>query len=294
MSSNIHIFTHSDLDGAGCLLALIWAFPDAIITYTVIGSSHSFEEEFKRATSRKSIDQYSTVFVTDLSIHEKDIYLIDKKNVVYIDHHKTSLNLKFNHAKTFVKIFSSCTLFLYKLFKTKLDINSAQKELLILIDDYDSYKLQFIKTKDLNMLFWSHYNHNVSLFLQDFNQGINKYTPLQINALNIQKQKIQNTIDGLVVYRTTANIQGILCNIVATFADIAINDVSDFIINKFIPDIAIVINLKNSRVSFRRNNREIDVSLLAKKLCDGGGHEAAAGGKVTEQFLEFTKVFKPV
>lgn len=294
MSSNIHIFTHSDLDGAGCLLALLWAFPDDNVTYTVVGNSHSFEEEFNKVNSRKSINTYDTVFVTDLSILDKDIHLIDKKNVIYVDHHKSSLNLKFNYAKSFIKVFTSCTLFLYKLFKTKLDISSSQKELLILIDDYDSYTLQFAKTKDLNMLFWSHYHNNISMFLQDFNQGITSYTSLQLKALNIQKQKIQDTIDGLSIFKATANIQGASRDIVAAFADIAINDISDYIINKFIPDIAIVINLKTTRVSFRRNNREVDVSLLAKKLCDGGGHEAAAGGKVTEQFLEFTKLFVPV
>lgn len=294
MSSNIHIFTHSDLDGAGCLLALAWSFPDNVITYTIISNASSFEEEFHKKNNQRPISSYDTVFITDLSIQEKDIPLIDKRNVIYIDHHKTSLDLKFNYAKSFIKIFSSCTLFIYKLFKSKLDISSAQKELLILIDDYDSYQLKFNKTKDLNMLFWSHYVNNISLFLQDFNQGIAAYTPLQLKALSIQKQKLQNTLDTLQIFKAAAVIQGLKRSITAAFSDVSINEVSDYLLSKYSTDIAIVVNLKSNRVSFRRNNSDIDLSELAKKLCNGGGHEAASGGKITEQFLEFTKLFTPI
>ena len=293
MSSNIHIFTHSDLDGAGCLMAILWAFPDATITYTAVSSAHSFEEEFLKLNKKKPISQYDVVFVTDLSILEKDIHLIDRKNVIFIDHHKSSLQLKFSVAKTFISKFTSCTLLVYKLFKSKLDITNQQKHLLILIDDYDSYTFSFSKTRELNTLFWSHYQNNISLFLEDFNNGFVSFTPLQRQALLIYQNKLQSSIDTLTTYKATLTIQGAECKVVAAFADIAINDISDYIINKYVPDVAIVINLKTQRVSFRRNNKHIDVSILAKKLCDGGGHEAAAGGKLTEKFLEFTRMFEP-
>ena len=35
------------------------------------------------------------------------------------------------------------------------------------------------------------------------------------------------------------------------------------------------------------------VSLLAKKLCSGGGHPGSAGGKLTDKFASLTKQFIP-
>ena len=291
MSSNIHIFTHNDLDGIGCLQALIWCFPEADISYTTISSVSEFNKEYHISNKKKEIDSYDKVFVTDLSLLEQDLNLIDKKNVIFIDHHKTSLNFKFINAANFTRLFSSCTLLIYKLFKSSLDINNYQKNLLILIDDYDSYKLSFSKTKNLNILFWAHYYNNVPLFLSDFNDGFNQFNSLQNKIINIQKQKISDTIKNLKPFYTKTKIQNIECNVVAAFADTAINDVSDYLLQQYNADISIVVNLKSDRVSFRRKNTAIDLSILAKKLCNGGGHEAAAGGKITEIFLEFTKIF---
>ena len=53
-------------------------------------------------------------------------------------------------------------------------------------------------------------------------------------------------------------------------------------------------NTKAKTVSFRRSKDcDADVSLIAKKLCDGGGHPASAGGKLTNQFASLTKQFTP-
>ena len=202
-----------------------------------------------------------------------------------------NLNFKFINAANFTRLFSSCTLLIYKLFKSSVDINNYQKNLLILIDDYDSYKLSFSKTKNLNILFWAHYYNNVPLFLSDFNDGFNQFNSLQNKIINIQKQKISDTIKNLKPFYTKTKIQNIECNVVAAFADTAINDVSDYLLQQYNADVSIVVNLKSDRVSFRRKNTAIDLSILAKKLCNGGGHEAAAGGKITEIFLEFTKIF---
>ena len=47
------------------------------------------------------------------------------------------------------------------------------------------------------------------------------------------------------------------------------------------------------RVSFRASKTfDYDVSKLAIKLCDGGGREKTAAGKLTERFLKFSSLFK--
>ena len=83
-------------------------------------------------------------------------------------------------------------------------------------------------------------------------------------------------------------------SIVATFANYAINELAHFLIKKYSTDISIIVNTQAKTVSFRRSKEsDVDVSILAKKICEGGGHAAAAGGKLTEQFASLTKTFAP-
>ena len=55
-------------------------------------------------------------------------------------------------------------------------------------------------------------------------------------------------------------------------------------------DIGIVVNVNSGSVSFRRSSKcNLSMSELAKKIANGGGHGAAAGGTITDTFLNFTK-----
>jgi len=81
-------------------------------------------------------------------------------------------------------------------------------------------------------------------------------------------------------------------DVVASFGDYAVGELAHFLLSKHNADISIIVNTKAKTVSFRRSkNCTIDVSLLAKKLCDGGGHTASAGGKLTNKFTTLTKQF---
>jgi oligoribonuclease NrnB/cAMP/cGMP phosphodiesterase (DHH superfamily) len=294
MSNDIHVFTHNDLDGVGCLLALIWSFPESKITYTCVASASVLKEKIIEFNKHKNFKDYSKVFITDLSVQKDTIPLIDQDNVIVIDHHKTSEELVFTRAKKFIKQYTSCTLFIYKLFKSQLNLNNNQKQLLIYIDDYDSYQLKFLNTTLLNKLFWAHYYNNVPLFINDFIDGLLEFSPLQRQAIDLHEKKILKTINSLSYFSASVNIQGAERRVVAAFANTAINDVADHIIQKYNADIAIVVNIDSERVSFRRGNDcNVDVSLLAQSLCEGGGHEAAAGGRLTEKFMSFTKLFTP-
>jgi oligoribonuclease NrnB/cAMP/cGMP phosphodiesterase (DHH superfamily) len=296
MSKNIHIFTHNDLDGAGSLLALIWAFPEDKITYTTVNNNKASNfTNFITTEWGKTLSDYDSVFIVDLSLPEKDIHCIDKNNVIFIDHHKTSLPLKFNNAKSFIKVYSSCAMYIYNIFKNIIDISKKQKELLVYIDDYDSYTLNFKTSKDLNILFWDYYSTTISTFLSDYSEGFVPFTELQKNIISFNKQKLQKLTTSLNFYSASISVQSKTCKIVSTFADTFINDVAEHIFQKYKADIAIVVSLEQSRVSFRRRKGlEVDVSALSQKLCDGGGHEAASGGKITDKFLSFSKMFTPI
>lgn len=293
MSSNIHVFTHHDLDGIGSLLALIWAFPDANITYTTVSNPQEFASKFQDKYFTSKINTYNKIFITDLSILEKDIPLIDKENVVFIDHHISSVNLKFKYAKNIIKKYSSCAMLIYKSFKDRIDISNSQKQLLIYIDDYDSYQLKFKKSWEINCLFWEMYSKNIGNFLLDYNEGYKELNSVQTNIVNNYKQKIDATIRESSLHSAVLTIQDSTCNVGAMFSDFAINDIASYIINTQKKDIAVVINLKTNRVSFRKSSTcSVNMAKFALHLCEGSGHEAAAGGPLTENFLEFSRVFK--
>jgi oligoribonuclease NrnB/cAMP/cGMP phosphodiesterase (DHH superfamily) len=61
-------------------------------------------------------------------------------------------------------------------------------------------------------------------------------------------------------------------------------------------DVAIAVLLDQKRIAVRRNsnNTSVDVSKFVQRIASGGGHAAAAGGNITEEFMEFTKMLKPV
>lgn len=294
MSSKIHVFTHHDLDGLGSLLTLTWLFPEEEITYTTV-NNHTFHKIYTEWVSKHDIKTYKRIFITDLCVPKEHISLIDISNVIYIDHHRTSLDYTFTKAKSFIKETTSCTLYIYKIFKSLADITDDQKHLIALIDDYDCYKLQFANSRKLNILFWNFYSNKPGNFLTDFENGFKKFNDTQQTVIRAAESELINLINNLQLYTTDLNIQNQKCKCISTFANTSINDVAEHILRNLNADIAIVVNLKNERVSFRRSSTcAVDISLLVQSLCKGGGHQAAGGGDITESFLTFAKLFTPL
>jgi len=99
----------------------------------------------------------------------------------------------------------------------------------------------------------------------------------------------------LQLYKGTVSIGGKDRNILGTSGNRFVNEICDHVIHTQNADIVFFVNTDNQHVSFRKNKTcEIDLSKLAAKLCEGGGHEYAAGGKITEGFLNFTKLLSPL
>ncbi len=112
----------------------------------------------------------------------------------------------------------------------------------------------------------------------------------------MKKMLLSYTLKNLKTKLTSDTFKGKIknYNVVATFANYAINELAHFLIKKHNADISIIVNTQAKTVSFRRSKScDADVSILAQKLCNGGGHAAAAGGKLTEQFASLTKQFTP-
>lgn len=292
----IHIFTHRDLDGAGSYLVAKWflSSPSVEITYTPISSPVKARSEITSWLVKHSFNDFSKVYFLDLDVYD-NLDLIDHDNVTIIDHHLShATNIKNNggytNAKSAVVEYTSCAKLLYKLFSKQypdITLSPEQKLLVALCDDYDCYALRIKYSKPLNMVFYG-YNDSFNTFVTRFVNGFDGFNSQEKSMIRIEYKSIEKAIEQLEVYTGTLG----KFIVVAGFAEGCINDVHSYMLEEYPDtDISIVVIPKTGRVSFRKQQGcSAPLHIITEKLCDGGGHEYAAGGKITPTFESFTKL----
>lgn len=295
--NKIHCFTHNDLDGVVTYMTVKWFFPECEFTVTNISSSTNLRDEVTKWMLNNKISDYKYVFFLDID-SSPATDLIDHPNVIIIDHHKTHLdNMTYKVATPYIKEYSSASLLAYKILRKLTDrkLTEAQLTLIILANDYDSYALECSESIILNTVFWKT-NKSFESFCNAFANGFTGFTPQQLALYNIQNQDLQNRIKKLQCFRGVhVDEDGEARIVVATFSNDNINEVADYILATHEPDIAIVVNQSANRVSFRRQkNGVVKLNNIAEAIANGGGHEYAAGGQITPEFIEFTKLLKPI
>lgn len=290
----IFCFTHCDLDGAVTLLVAKWAYADYEVRHKAL-NSNDIRQDINQWMLTNNFDDFEAVFFLDLDMADCGD-LIDHKNVIIIDHHKSHVNaMDYKIAKPFVKEYSSAALLSYRIFKKLRDIQftEAQKILIIYANDYDSYTLAYPESSMLNVIFWNTHK-SFETFINTFANGFKPFTKEQQAIYNIYEEDLKQTLSKLELYTCGhADVDGEYRVIMATFAEKYINDVSTYILDKYPCDVSIVINRKTKRVSFRRaKDGTMKLNEFAKDIAAGGGHEYSAGGQL-DAFLEFSKNLKP-
>lgn len=288
---NILVYTDNDLDGAGSALVLKWVYGNsANIVIEEVGESTIVS---KIAAKNGALDTFDKVFVTDLALTADLIPHVDRHNFFIFDHHGDHSKLvgNYKNAKAIVKPYTSCTKLLYDCFKSKLSLTPEQDQLINYIDQYDSFKIKESTPLKLNAIFRHYNNPKVNKFVEAFYNGMREFNIHEKNSVVLYMKKFKEQIQNAELFQGT--IKGY--KVVATFADYAINEVAYSIISKTNSDIGIVVNKNAKTVTFRRSKTaEVDVSILARTFCNGGGSVAAAGGILTEKFGTLTKLFNRV
>jgi oligoribonuclease NrnB/cAMP/cGMP phosphodiesterase (DHH superfamily) len=290
------IFTDADLDGAGCYLTYKWC-TGRKVPYKCTRVSE-FASDFKEWLKVNDITTYEAVYIFDLDVSDH-IELVDIPNVVIVDHHSShEVNKdKYKHAKVVIQEYSSCTKLVFNTFKNNLQpLPDDQKLLIIMIDDYDSYKLVLKNSYRLNLIFWNYQGNRLFHFISRFEDGFDDFTPGELEVINFYEKKLQSIKNTLNVHIATVPIQGKQQKMVSVFATSHINEVADHIIKNYKADIGFVVNTNSNKVSVRRSDKcDVDLGKLAAKLFDtGGGHKSAAGGDLCNSFLTFSKLFSPM
>ena len=287
---NIQVWTDTDLHGAGGALLLKWLYKNSE-TFNINDVTEStFTGRFRGAFD--TLDHYDRIFIIDLDLNEEQVKLVDRDNVVVIDGHKNHSKYKdlYNKAKVIIdeSYFSVVNLIKDK-FKSHLDLSNEQVKLVDLINGYDWYKSNNDSLK-LNAVYYNLNSPKTENFINSFYNGFSSYTIEQKNSIKLFFKKFKEQISSNNIFKGKIKEY----NVVASFGNYAVGELAHFLLSKYNADISIIVNTKAKTVSFRRSKDcDANVSLLAKKLCDGGGHSASAGGKLTNQFASLTKQFTP-
>jgi oligoribonuclease NrnB/cAMP/cGMP phosphodiesterase (DHH superfamily) len=292
-NKKIHVFIHADLDGAACYMVLCW-FSWFDPTYTVT-THDNLRSNVSKWSLKNKFQDYDEIYFLGLDTCEiSDV--IDYKNVFIMNHHQESSRCKDFFKNSDVKIFEygSSVLGVYRFLKEKYSdrkISAQQRKFIALVDDYISYRLlEKNISVGLNILYWNYQGNKVDKLINDFYFGFVDFNENQLKIIDFYKSKIKKIIQASDFYIGDVKIQGVFRKVIATFADVCVNEVA-FELTGMGYEMAIIVNPNTQKVSFRKNHySNLDLSKVAKTLTDGGGYKNTAGGIITEKFMSFTKL----
>ena len=286
------VWVDSDLDGVCSYLAFKWLFKEIPYKCTTV---KRFRDDFQKWLQTNKVEDYDNIYILDIDV-SSSLDLVDKPNINIIDHHQTHANIVYiyEHANKTIETLTSCTKLVLKTYKDNIGVLSKEQlKLISLADDYDCYALKYPETLDLNTVFWNYTSNRFDKFIAEFDNGFNGFTDFHRNIINIHHKRLADVMDNLVVYGGTIPIGDKNYKVISAQCDYALNEVADAIIKKYNADISIIVNIPGNYVSYRRAKAcDIPLHKFAGKISDGGGHATAAGGKITDTFMNFCKVLK--
>lgn len=287
-NQTIQVVTHTDLDGVVSYLVLCWLYGKKL---DVMGTTPmKLEQDYDKLAASKTWDR---IYFLDLDVSvigDK----IDKPGTVILDHHKTNL---YPFKKGIARIYNetSCAKLIYDTFfkDTGKTITSAQKTLIALADDWDSNTKSTPLSEDLNIVYHS-LSNKFNSFVEDYYNGFAPFDKFKQNTIALYKKHRAEYINELNPFFGEIEFEGQKnVKVGAVFCDKYVQECCDWLLQRC--DVAIAVLLNQKRIAVRRNSRNntIDVSKFVQRIAGGGGHEAAAGGNLTEEFMEFTKMLSP-
>lgn len=283
------IFTNLDIDGSLSYLILSWITGQPIPYKST--SVFNLEKDFSD-WYRTNGEKYERVYVLGVDVSQC-ANVLNRDNVVVFAH-KLPIT-KLSNAKVITSKEDSTSMLLYKSFAKKTSFKDRQKLLVLLVNDIKKHTFDLPYSRELDMLYRAYTGDKLSKFTTDFNIGYDGFSDKQKRLINFYKKSVENIIKDLNVFKGTIPFKGKTYNVVSTFAEKYINEISDKLLDDYNSDVCFVVNVDKERVSFRRSkNCDLDLSILADKIAHGGGFPYAASGIMNEDFITITKLFKQV
>lgn len=290
----IHLYTHNDLDGAGCAIAAKCAFGEKVdVHYNSVGGLNAQVELFLERPKKNR-----QLFITDPSVHEAnekglDDYVRSGGKVKLIDHHKTALHLnerswgQVRVAYEDGRLASATSLFYDYLIQNRLlKPSKALEEFVELVRLYDTWEWESHgqpKAKRLNDLF---YMMSIEEFEEIMLQRLRRsehfaFDDFEERVLDMEEERIERYVRRKKRETVQTFIAGMCVGIV--HADSYHSELGHELgtENPHL-DYMAILNLGGKKISFRTIHGHIDVSEIAGRY-GGGGHAKASGCPMTEE-----------
>lgn len=283
-------FFHFDLDGIVSYMTLCWKL-GKIIPYI-----STTPRKLRAAVERFMDVEYSPdghkLFFLDLDVSSVSD-LIDFEDVVIFDRHITNI-FAFKKATVVREEASSCCKLVYRTLKP--EISDEQKTLILLADDYDTYTKALPQSEQLNIVFYNS-PFRLTTFLEAFWDGFKGFNEDHHKIINTYEANRHAYLKGLTIYGGEVDILTEKVSVGACICDEYVNECCEYIF-KSCKDIDVVfaVMVSKSQVAIRRRKGydKLSCANIAEEYADGGGHDDAAGGKLTSKIEDLTKLLSPI
>jgi len=277
--SKIFLWVNSDMDGAASTILLGNIFPDMEYKSVFFGD---FLNQYTDWVDN-NLENYDKVFVVGMVLDQSLVNKIDDHKVVFVSDRAEKLNLF--DSSIICEETTSCTKLLYKKFKNKFEFTSNLKKLVLFVDGYNSYILTHKESEYLNGVYRNIRYNRFNAFVNRFWDGYDGLTEKELQSA----EAFFNAIDE--EYDILEKFEGKFKNwtVLATFSQVSVNEIAKKLVDNSEHDVIVVVNPSTKFVSFRkRPESDADLGFIAENLCSGGGSSNAAGGSITQKFLDFT------
>lgn len=285
----IKLFTHTDLDGVGCEIALRVIESEAKIDVEYCGYDN-VDDKVRNFILDAKWTEYDEIYITDISVNAGTAALIGstewmKSRLKLLDHHKTALWLNEEPwAKVAVDIdgVKTCGA---ELLLNELDCGGQKlSQFVELVRLYDTWiwkaigELFALELNDLYHLLGK------KTFVKDMLQIIcyGDYSNFSISDKHVFLMKVENErkeryiSDKLKQVNVCEN-----CSIV--YAEQYTSELGNRMCREFPQgDFAVIVDIGKGTVSLRTERDDVDVSAIAKTF-GGGGHQKAAGYPLSDE-----------
>lgn len=280
VTSKIFIWANSDLDGAASVIALGHIFPEFEYQSCFFGK---FQEQYIK-WAKNNLENYDKIFVVGMVIDQDLMRKLDDPRIVIISDRADVL--KVHDSTLIVEESTSCCRLIYLKFNHLRALPKPVKELILYVDDYNRYALTYDESKYLNALYRKMGVRKFKDFVERFSDGYDGLTETEVALAETFLKEIQDELPKLDLY--TGLWDG--WSVLSTFSKCSVNEIAKELMDAHDYDIIIIVNTDTKFISFRKPaTSTANIANMAESLCGGGGGEFAAGGNITQKFLEFTE-----
>ena len=312
----LYHLSHTDLDGYGCQMVTKEYFKDVNFYNANYGKEidERIEEIFKDI-QKDEFDKH-LILITDLNLTLDQAKLLEEKrkehkkdiDLLLLDHHKTSLECANKYEWYYLDTSRSATKITYEYFCENYE---KKDELLFFVNVVNAIDIWLKNDKDfelgkvcmrlvssakeINRVLFAKENSSYIFHIlknaQNFFSCKNPHIELDNNLHQIKKSFFKNdkanddTLDNLVskyivnllgskkeqMSISYDNFKGILTYNIGNVSVVG----NDFLEKN--PDFDFFMDVTNRKTISLRANGKVDVSTIAKKLANGGGHPNASG-----------------